>query len=71
LRAGCRLLVLDGASPAFAAVAGAAAECGAELLPARPPALDLQGLDLRRPGARALLARWLTPAPHDSAVTRG
>jgi hypothetical protein len=29
LRAGCRLLVLDGACPAFAAVAGAAAEAGA------------------------------------------
>lgn len=69
LRAGCRLLVLDGASPAFGQVAGAAAEIGAALLPARPPALDLGGLDLARPHGAARLAAWLAPPPHDS--TRG
>jgi hypothetical protein len=59
LRAGCRALVLDGACPAFAQVEAAAAELGAVLLPARPPALDLAGLDLRRPGGALLLRRWL------------
>jgi hypothetical protein len=69
LRAGCRRLVLDPGCPAFPAVQAAAAECGATLLPARPPALDLAGLDLRRPGGRARLMVWLTgdtPAPDDS-----
>ncbi len=66
LREGCRILVLDGRCPAFAAVADAAAECGALLLPARPLALDLRGLDQRRPGGRALVAQWLTPPPDDS-----
>ena len=59
LREGCRILVLDQACPAFAQVAGAAAEAGAILLPARPPALDLAGLDLRRAGACAKLTAWL------------
>jgi hypothetical protein len=67
LRAGCRILVLEGSLPAFATVAGAAAEAGALLLPARPPALDLRNLDLRRPGARAKLANWLAQ-PHDTAA---
>jgi hypothetical protein len=69
LRAGCRLLVLDPACAGFAAVEEAAAECGASLLPERPPALDLHGLDLRKPGGRALLAQWLAgdpAAPDDS-----
>jgi hypothetical protein len=69
LRAGCRCLVLDPSCPAFDAVRAAAAECGAVLLPERPPALDLTGLDLRRPGGRARLIAWLageTPAPDDS-----
>ena len=67
LRAGARLLVLDSAVPAFAAVAAAAAEAGAALWPERPPALDLGRLDLRAadgPGRRRL-AEWLT----GSAVT--
>jgi hypothetical protein len=68
LREGCRILVLDGALPAFATVAGAAAETGALLLPARPAALDLRELDLRRPAARARLADWLARA-HDTAAT--
>ncbi|MGX9965671.1 hypothetical protein ACVFYP_20265 [Roseomonas sp. F4] len=59
LRAGCRLLVLDIACPAYQMVKGAAAEIGASLLPARPPALDLAGLDLRRSGARTKLTAWL------------
>jgi hypothetical protein len=67
LRAGCRILVLDGALPGFATLAGAAAEVGALLLPARPPALDLRELDLRRPAARAKLADWLAQ-PHDTAA---
>jgi hypothetical protein len=59
LRAGVTLLVLAPEVPAFAAVAAAAAECGAALLTARPPSLDLAGWDLSRPAARAALARWL------------
>lgn len=62
LRAGVRLLVLDPDCPAFAPVAGAAAEVGAEVWPAPPPALDLGRLDLRRPGARNKLAAWLRAA---------
>lgn len=63
LRAGARLLVLDGACPAHAAVAAAAAERGARVLPARPaPALDLRGIDPARPGGRARLAAWLAGA---------
>jgi hypothetical protein len=71
LRAGCRGLVLDAACPAFAAVAGAAEEAGALLLPARPPAFDPIGLDLRRPGAAARLRAWLDAAPDDSAPAAG
>ncbi|MBI0534069.1 hypothetical protein D9599_00565 [Roseomonas sp. KE2513] len=63
LRQGWRLLVLDGAHPAFPAVAGAAAEAGATLLPAPPPALDLSALDLRKHGGRAILARHLRGTP--------
>jgi len=62
LRAGCRILVLADC-PGSAAVAGAAAEAGALLLPARPAALDLAGLDLRKPGGRARLSRWLAATP--------
>lgn len=71
LRAGCAILVLEEACPAFAAIAGAAAEAGALLLPARPAALDLAGLDLRRAGARARLLDWLDTAPHDSTPANG
>jgi len=63
LRAGARWIALDGASPAFAAVAAAAAEVGARLLPAAPPSLDLARLDLRRRGDAARLAAWLAAAP--------
>ncbi len=73
LRAGARRLILDPDCPAFAAVAAAAATVGAELWMARPPALDLGGLDLRHAGGRRL-AEWLTAAPEtagDSRVTLG
>jgi hypothetical protein len=60
LRQGCRILVLDGACAAFPAVAGAAAELGARVLPARPAALDPRGLDLRQPAIRDRIAQWLT-----------
>jgi hypothetical protein len=59
LRAGARLLVLDPAVPAFAAVSAAAAEVGAEVWHSRPPALDLRRLDLRRDAGRERLAAWL------------
>ncbi|RYI99019.1 MAG: hypothetical protein EON47_17965, partial [Acetobacteraceae bacterium] len=58
IRAGLRAVVLA-PCPAFAAVAGAAAECGAAVWPTRPPALDLGRLDLGKPGGRAKLAGWL------------
>ena len=54
LRAGQRLLVLDAACPAFAAVLGAASTLGAVVLAQAPPALDLA-----ERGARRALARWL------------
>ena len=71
LRAGCRLLVLDGACAGFGQVAGAAAEIGAALLPARPAALDLGGLDLGTPHGAGRLAAWLARPPHDSAPANG
>lgn len=71
LRAGCRIVVLHGACAGYPAVAAAAAECGARLLPARPAALDLAGLDFRREGARRRLAQWLAAAPDDSAAAGG
>jgi hypothetical protein len=55
LRAGQRLLVLCGAPPAlFARVRLMADALDAEVLPERPPALDLA-----RPGAARRLADWL------------
>jgi hypothetical protein len=69
IRAGARLVVLDGDCPAFAAVAGAAAEAGAVVLPERPPCLDLGRLDLRRRADRARLSGWLAmEAPQDGAT---
>jgi len=55
LRQGWRLLVLEGTHPAFPQVAGAASSLGATVLPEAPLALDLAGLDLRRPAARAII----------------
>jgi hypothetical protein len=54
LRAGCRLIVLDPAVPAFALVTARAAAIGALVLPARPPALNLG-----EPGALRRLDAWL------------
>jgi hypothetical protein len=54
LRAGCRLLVLDPAVPAWSLVAARASTIGAELLAERPPALDLA-----KPGALRQLPAWL------------
>ncbi|MBU8541334.1 hypothetical protein [Falsiroseomonas tokyonensis] len=70
LRAGCRRIVLEGGCPAFASLCEAAGETGALVLPVRPPALDLQALDLRRPFARAKLTDWCAKAAapaHDTA----
>jgi hypothetical protein len=67
LRAGARWLVLDPGVPAFPGVAGAAAEVGARVWPARPQALDLRSVDLRRPAGRARLAAWLADQPAAAA----
>lgn len=70
IRAGVRTVILDGAAPAFAAVAAAAAEAGACLLRERPPSLDLGRLDLRRRADRARLAAWLAmEAPQESPTS--
>ena len=67
IRAGARLIVLDGACPGFAAVAGAAAEAGASILAGRPASLDLGRVDLRRRADIARLAAWLAmEAPQES-----
>jgi len=58
LRIGQRLLILDPACTAYAAVAAAAVECGAVLLDRRPAALDLAA-----PGAARRLAAWLGARP--------
>jgi hypothetical protein len=54
LRAGCRLVLLDPAVPAWTLVAARAAAAGAVLVAARPPALDLA-----QPGALRRLRGWL------------
>jgi hypothetical protein len=54
LRVGQRLLLLDPACPAFAAVADAGATLGAHVLADRPPALDLAAR-----GAPRRLLGWL------------
>jgi hypothetical protein len=54
LRAGCRLIVLDPAVPAFGLVAARAAAIGALVLPERPLALNLA-----EPGALRRLEAWL------------
>jgi hypothetical protein len=54
LRAGCRLLVLDPALPAWPLVASRAAAVGGTLLPERPAALDLA-----QPGAIRHIRAWL------------
>ncbi|WP_244458747.1 hypothetical protein [Roseomonas fluvialis] len=70
LRAGARLVVLQGGCPSFAAVAAAAAGCGARLLPERPPSLDLGRLDLQRRDDLARLSAWLAlEAPQPGATS--
>lgn len=67
LRAGARMIILDGDCPAFDAVAAAAAEIGARVLPSRPPAFDLGRVDPARRDDRARLAAWLAmEVPHVS-----
>ena len=63
LRGGWSRIVLDPGCPAFDGVVAAAAELGATVLPTRPRALDLAALDLRGPGGRAILVRWLAAPP--------
>jgi hypothetical protein len=70
LHAGAAIIVLDGGCPAFGAVAAAAAEAGATVLPARPAALDLGRADLRRRDDHARLAAWLAiEAPQGSPTS--
>ncbi len=69
LRAGARIVVLDAACPAFAAVAAAAGEAGALLLPERPESLDLAGFDPRRRADRARLSAWLAMEPPQPGAT--
>lgn len=61
IRARCRIIVLDGRLPAFAAVEAAAREAGALLLPGRPPSLAVRSLKLEQHAGRARLADWLRP----------
>ena len=63
LRIGQKTLVLDLACPGHFAAAGAAASCGALLLPARPASLDMA-----LPGAARRLGPWL--APQDATPVR-
>lgn len=59
LRLGCRAVVLDPGAGTFAAVAAAAAEIGAVVLPVAPPAFDPGRQGLRQAATRARLAAWL------------
>lgn len=54
LRAGVRAVVFEGAEAQVARLAAIAGALGAEVLPSRPPALDLA-----EPGAARRLAAWL------------
>ncbi len=71
LRMGLRMLVLDPGVPAFAGLAALVAAEGGLLLPARPKALDLGRVDLRRPGGQAMVAQWLCITPDDTRDTTG
>lgn len=59
LRLGARIVILAPGIPAFAAVAGAAAELGATLWTAPPPAFDPGRAGLAKPAAQARLTAWL------------
>ncbi len=63
LRRGQAALVLDPACPAFAAVSGAAAACGARVLDRRPAALDLAD-----PAASRRLEAWLATDDSDPGL---
>jgi hypothetical protein len=66
LRAGFKLVVFDLGQPSAASVLGAAAEAGAEVLGARPEALDLGTLDpRRRDDERRIAALFATVPPQD------
>lgn len=66
LRAGFKLVVFDLPHPAAASVLGAAAEAGAEVLGARPAALDLGTLDpRRRDDERRIATLFATVPPQD------
>lgn len=60
IRAGVGIVILSEGCPAFAAVAGAAAEANIMLWNRRPQALDLGELDLRRRDAHKKIADWLS-----------
>lgn len=64
LKAGFATVVLSPEVPAFPAIGRIAAELGATLLDAAPPALDLARVELKKLQGRQHLARWLgLPAP--------
>lgn len=69
LRAGVRVIVLESRCPAFGAVAAAAAELNARVLPARPPAFDLGRSDPNRRDTLARLAAWLATKVPQASVT--
>lgn len=59
LKAGFATVVLSPEVPAFPGIARIAAEMGARLLAAPPPALDLARVNLKKPQGRRHLALWL------------
>ncbi len=63
LRAGCPALILAPSCAAYPAVAAAAEEAGAMLLPARPPTLDLALLRPGDPWSESRLRDWLAGLP--------
>ncbi len=71
LRLGLRWLVLAPGVAARPQVAAVAALCGATLLDAPPPALEMAGLRLDTPGGRIRLAQWLRNTPSDTREGKG
>lgn len=66
LRAGFKLVIFDLGHPSAASVLGAAADAGAEVLGARPEALDLGTLNpRRRDDERRISALFATVPPQD------